>query len=145
MLPSFFKQNQLVKSIKESRKILRFEYPSLHPAGTPEEQAAFVQTLNNTMIGTSLNRVIALIRFQNFDLFKVLVDLIKKMDIYKLKFVITYMGTYLEEFLLLCDKKAQLDPKLANFKDEFDPDMQERKKDIYEIDISNQIFQLKVG
>ena len=45
------------------------------------------------------------------------------MNIYKLKFVITYVTTYLDEFLLLCDFKAQIDPKMISFKDEFDPEM----------------------
>lgn len=56
------------------------------------------------MVESNLNRVIASIRFQNFELYKILTDLIKKMNIYKLKFVITYVTTYLEEFITIYDK-----------------------------------------
>ena len=67
------------------------------------------------------------------------------MDIYRLKFVITYVTTYLDEYLTLCDLRAQIDPKMINFKDEFDLELQERKKNSYEIDISNKIFYNKIG
>eukprot|EP00347_Sterkiella_histriomuscorum_P017777 403348034 len=145
MLPDFFKQNQLVKQIKDSRRAVRFDFPAIQAAGSTEDQQSFAKKLDSQMIDNSLNRVIALIRFQNFELYKILIELINKMDIYKLKFVITYVTTYLDEFLLLCDLKAQIDPKMISFKDEFDIDMQERKKETYEIDINNQIFYQKIG
>jgi len=145
LLPAFFKQNQMVKQIKEQRRTMRFEYPQVHPSGSAEAQENFVHALDQVMVGNQLNRVISLVRFQNFDLYKVLIELIKRMDIYKLKLVITYVNTYLDEFLVLCDKKAQIDPKLISFKDEFDPEMQERKKETYDVEVSNQIFYLKIG
>ena len=48
--------------------------------------------------------MIAKIRFQDFELYKILIDLIKHMNIYKLKFVITYVTTYLDEYLGYCEK-----------------------------------------
>lgn len=63
MLPDFFKQNQIVKQIKDSRRALRFEFPPISTVGSTEDQQNFVNKLNNTMIDSSLNRVISLIRF----------------------------------------------------------------------------------
>ncbi|CDW90230.1 UNKNOWN [Stylonychia lemnae] len=123
MLPDFFKKNQMVKQIKDQRRAARFDFPSLQKSGLPEEQSKFVNKLDQVMADNPLNRVIALIRFQNFELFKILIELINKMDIYRLKFVIAYVTTYLDEFLTLCDLKAQIDPKMINFKDEFDPEL----------------------
>lgn len=70
--------------------------------------------------------------------------MIKKMDIYQLKFVITYFTSYLDEFIMLCEKRWQLDPKIITFYDEFDPDIYERLKDTYEIPI-DMIFNYKCG
>ena len=97
------------------------------------------------MIRGKVNRVISMIRFQHFELFKILIDLIKKMDIYKLKFIIGYVTTYLEEYLELCEYRQQVDPKAVSLADEFEYEQQIKKKDTYEIAINNNIFYSKIG
>jgi len=69
----------------------------------------------------------------------------KDIELYKLRFVITYMTTYLDEFLSLYEKKNTLDLKNMIFQDEFDPEVQEIKKENYEIPINNSIFYFKIG
>ena len=63
-----------------------------------------------------------------------------RMTIYQLKFAVAYMVSYLEEFLLLYERRNQYDSKTMTIVDEFDPEVKERKKTSFDIHINNRIF-----
>ncbi len=42
MLPHFFKEDKMIKNIKESRRVVRFEFPKIDSKGSMEEKTEFV-------------------------------------------------------------------------------------------------------
>ena len=66
------------------------------------------------------------LKYFNLHIHKQLVDLKERLSIYKLKFVMAYLMSYLDEFITLCEDKFQNDSvklTIGNLAEEFDEEV----------------------
>ena len=66
------------------------------------------------------------LKYFNLHIHKQLVDLKERLNIYKLKFVMAYLMSYLDEFITLCEDKFQNDSAkltIGNLAEEFDEEV----------------------
>lgn len=84
-------------------------FPQLTMKQSRKRVEAFAGRLNGTMITMKLNRAMAQLRHLNPDMFRVINDLWKNEigvhNLFKLKFTLTYVITYLEEYLTQCETR----------------------------------------
>ena len=97
---------------------------------------------------SQLDQILMQLKYFNLHIHKQLVDLKERLNIYKLKFVMAYLMSYLDEFITLCEDKFQNDSAkltIGNLAEEFDEEVIQRRKQTYEIMIGDSIFYQKIG
>lgn len=84
-----------------------FGYTHINLLHTKARTEEFCQNLDDVMTINKLNRAMANMRHLNPDMYKVINNLWKssigKHNLFKLKFTLTYVISYLEEYLDLCE------------------------------------------
>lgn len=100
-------------TVKESKKLPLYGFEHMNMISLQnvkiETVEKYSRALNNQMINTPLNRSMAQLRHINPEMYKIINKLWKqeigRHNLFKLRFVLTYVVMYLEEYLTLCEKR----------------------------------------
>jgi hypothetical protein len=90
------------------RSGLTYGFSHIQSEFTQQQEINFVKLLNRNMVQNDLQRILMSMRNQNIEVYKIINDLHKKVSNYKLKLIIIYFMSYINDFLLLCKKSFYL-------------------------------------
>jgi len=86
-----------------------YGFPVVHLGHSRSDLQNFTANLNHVMLEGKLNRSMAQLRHLNPDMYRLINDLWKNKigisNIFRLKFTLTYLVCYLEDYLVLCEKR----------------------------------------